>query len=114
MQESLGFVPFQLVFGHTVRGPLKLLKEIFLSDDDNSLNLLQYVSHCKNRLSKVCEAARFNLKAVQSKMKIHYGENAQDGNFEPGDKVHARLPIPGKPCKLVIMVHLLLTKSSVM
>ena len=35
------FSPFELVFGHTVRGPLKLLKEKFLSDDDSSLNLLQ-------------------------------------------------------------------------
>ena len=40
VQESLGFSPFELVFGHTVRGPLKLLKEKFLSDDDSSLNLL--------------------------------------------------------------------------
>ena len=36
VQESLGFSPFELVFGHTVRGPLKLLKEKFLSDDDTS------------------------------------------------------------------------------
>ncbi len=27
VQESLGFSPAELVFGHTVRGPLKLLKE---------------------------------------------------------------------------------------
>jgi transposase InsO family protein len=26
VQESLGFIPFELVFGHTVRGPLKLAK----------------------------------------------------------------------------------------
>ena len=32
-------------------------------------------------------------------MKLRYDENAQDRNFEPGDKVHvlALLPIPGKP-----------------
>ena len=44
VQESLGFTPFELVFGHTVRGPLRLLKEKLLVDDDSSLNLLQYVS----------------------------------------------------------------------
>ena len=97
VQESLGFSPFELVFGHTVRGPLKLLKEKFLSDDDSSLNLLQYVSDFKNRLSKACEAARSNLKSAQSKMKLRYDENAQDRNFELGDKVLALLPIPGKP-----------------
>ena len=47
VQESLGFSPFQLVFGHTMCGPLKLLKEKFLSNDDSSLNLLQYVSDLK-------------------------------------------------------------------
>ena len=44
VQESLGFSPFELVFGHTVHGPLKLLKEKFLSQEDTPLNLLQYVS----------------------------------------------------------------------
>ena len=47
VHESLGFSPFELVFGHTVHGPLKLLKEIFLSDDDSSLNLPLYVSDFK-------------------------------------------------------------------
>ena len=43
VQESLGFSPFELVLGHFVRGPLKLLKEKFLSNDETPLNLLQYV-----------------------------------------------------------------------
>ncbi|CAB3995668.1 Retrovirus-related Pol poly [Paramuricea clavata] len=46
VQESLGFTllySVELVFGHTVRGPLKLLKEKLLVDDDSSLNLLEYV-----------------------------------------------------------------------
>ena len=97
VQESLGFSPFELVFGHTVRGPLKLLKEKFLSDDNSSLNLLQYVSDFNNRLSKACEAARSNLKSAQNKMKFHYDENARERNFKPGEKVLALLPIPGRP-----------------
>ena len=55
------------------------------------------MSDFKNRLSKACEAAQSNLKSAQNKMRMHYGENAQDKNFEPGDKVLALLPIPGKP-----------------
>ena len=55
------------------------------------------MSDFKNRLSKACEAAQSNLKSAQSKMKLRYNENAQDRNFEPGDKVLALLPIPGKP-----------------
>uniref|UniRef100_A0A4W5LNZ8 Gypsy retrotransposon integrase-like protein 1 n=1 Tax=Hucho hucho TaxID=62062 RepID=A0A4W5LNZ8_9TELE len=33
VQESLGFSPAELVFGHTVRGPMKVLKEQFLSQE---------------------------------------------------------------------------------
>ena len=97
VQESLGFSPFELVFGHTVRGPLKLLKETFLSDDDSSLNLLQYVSDFKTRLSKACEAARSNLKSAQNKMKVWYDTNAKERVFKPGEKVLVLLPIPGRP-----------------
>ena len=46
---------------------------------------------------KACETVRSNLKSVQSKMKLHYDENAQYRKIEPGDKVLALLPIPGKP-----------------
>jgi len=30
IEESLGFSPFELVFGHSPHGPLKLLKETWL------------------------------------------------------------------------------------
>ena len=32
VQETLGFSPFELVFGRTVHGPLKLLNEKWLND----------------------------------------------------------------------------------
>ena len=71
VQESLGFRPFELVFEHTVPALLKLLKKN-LSDDDSSLNLVQYVSDFKIRLSKACVAAWTNLKSAQNKMKLFY------------------------------------------
>ena len=61
VQESLGFRPFELVFGHTIRGPLKLLKEKFLSQQATPLNLLQYVSDFRSKLLKAYEAAKSNL-----------------------------------------------------
>ena len=97
VQESLGFSPFELVFGHSVRGPLKLLKEKFLSNDETPLNLLQYVSDFRNRLSRACEVARSNLKTSQGKMKARYDNYVIDRKFKPGDKVLALLPIPGRP-----------------
>ena len=55
VQESLGFSPFELVFGHTVRGPLKLLKEKWLCEETN-LNLLDYVSGFIQKLKEANES----------------------------------------------------------
>ena len=97
-----------------MRGPLQLLKENFLSNDDSSLNLLQYnMSDFIHRLSKACEAAQSNLKSAQFKMKMHYDENVQDNNFEPGDKVLAICPFLVSHFKPDIMVLTLLTISDV-
>ena len=97
VQESLGFSPFELVFGNTVRGALKLLKETFLSNDDSSFNLLQYVSDFKDWLSKACVSARTNLKLALRKMKRWYDENAKERKLMPGDRVLSLLPFPGEP-----------------
>ena len=35
VQEALGFSPFELVFGYRVCGPLKMLKNTWLSDNDD-------------------------------------------------------------------------------
>ena len=94
VQESLGFSPFELVFGHTVRGPLKLLKEKFLSEDDPKLNLLDYVSDFRHRLSSACDLARHNLKNAQSEMKLRFDKRARERQFKPGVKVLVLLPVP--------------------
>ena len=56
------------MFGRTVRGPLKLLKEKWLNDEPD-MNLLDYVSKFKYRLNRASEIARENLKEAQTKMK---------------------------------------------
>ena len=83
----------------TVRGPLKLVKEKFLSQEDTPLNLLQYVSDFRSRLFKACEAAKLNLKSTQGKMKQRYDKNTKERSFKPGDNVLALLSIPGRPLR---------------
>ena len=96
VQESLGFSPFELVFGHTVRGPLKLLKEKWLTET-SSLNLLDYVSNFKERLYNACKLAQENLKSSQTKMKRWYDKDVRNRVFKPGDKGLVFLPLPGHP-----------------
>lgn len=96
VQETLGFSPFELVFGHTVRGPLKLLKEKWLSEISD-MNLLDYVSKFKTRLNRANEIARQNLEQGQAKMKQWYDKNVKNRVFKPGDKVLVLFPIRENP-----------------
>ena len=96
VQETLGFSPFELVFGHTVRGPLKLLKEKWLSDS-SEISLLDYVSKFKYRLNRATDIAKENLKQGQAKMKQWYDQKTRSRVFKPGDKVLVLFPIPGNP-----------------
>ena len=61
------------------------------------MNLLQYVSASRNRLSRACEIARSNLKTSQGKMKARYDNHIIDRKSKPDDKVLALLSIPGRP-----------------
>ena len=92
VQESLGFSPFELVFGHSVRGPLKLLKENWLSENTEGLNLLDYVSKFRDKLKKACELAQQNLKNSHSKMKMLCDRKSQTCVFNPGSKVSVSSP----------------------
>ena len=96
VQESLGFSPFELVFGHTVRGPLKYLKEMWMSPTPTE-GLLDHVLKIKSRLYDACNLAKTNLKESQSKMKNWYDKKARFRLFAPGDKVLVFLPLPGQP-----------------
>jgi transposase InsO family protein len=49
VQESLGFSPFDLVFGHHVRGPLTAVSESILNEESND-SLLDYVVKFRERL----------------------------------------------------------------
>ncbi|XP_035984480.1 uncharacterized protein LOC118558122 [Fundulus heteroclitus] len=96
IQESLGFSPADLVFGHTVRGPLQLVKEKWLSESfQTEHNVLDYVSSFRDRLFHVCQLAQENLAKAQKKMKARYDKKAVRRSFTPGEKVLVLLPLSG-------------------
>ena len=90
--ESTGFSPFELVYGHEVRGPLKMMKEKLIELNTQS-DTLQYVATFKDRLQSACAVARQNLQAAKSKMKQQYDKKAVQRTFVTGDKVLVLLPM---------------------
>ena len=99
VQESLGFSPFELVFGHAVRGPLLLLKEKWLDEDPEKISVLKYVATFKDRLFRAGQMAKRNLQESQYKMKVWYDRKAKSRCFEPGDRVLVLFPVVGNPCR---------------
>ncbi|KAK4287334.1 hypothetical protein Pmani_039592, partial [Petrolisthes manimaculis] len=94
--ESLGFSPFELLFGHNVKGPLRLVKEKWL-EESNERGLLKYVTDVKLRLKRAWELAECNLKKAQTGMKVWYDRKARVRIFKPGDEILLLLPVQGQP-----------------
>ena len=94
VQQSLGLSPFELVFEHTVRGPLKLLKKRLLSSSTESTNLLQYDSDFCSKRFRACELAKANLSSFEMSLKEKYDVDAVERDFKSGEKALALLPVP--------------------
>ena len=97
-QESLGFTPFELVYGHTPRGPLKLVKEKWIEGNIEE-DLLGYVARIKSKLLQATSLAKQHLSVAQSRAKAHFDKSAKTREFKVGDQVLLYLPIPKSPLK---------------
>ena len=95
--ESLGFSPFQLMFGREVRGPLSVLKDSWLLQGvlKSSPTVSQYFEKLKNTLLKVHTIAMENLRISQIKMKRNYDRKTKVRCFQPGDRVLVFMPLSG-------------------
>ena len=93
-QESLGFAPFELLYGRSVRGPMAILRELWASEinDEQVLSTYQYVIELRERLEQTCKLARENLEKMQVKQKVYYDNCARSRKFGVGDKVLLLLP----------------------
>lgn len=95
-QESTGFSPNDLVFGHEVRGPLSVLTADWKKVDPPK-NILAYVSDFRRRIFEACQLAKASLGKAQDRMKRLFDRRSELRSFQLGDQVLALLPIVGSP-----------------
>ncbi len=88
VQESLGFSPNQLVFGHCVRGPLGVRCDGALQEEPPQ-SLIQYIHGFRRRLVLAGELTREKLGKTQEKIKCWFDS--------PGDQVLALFALPDSP-----------------
>ena len=93
-QESLGFSPFELLYGRSVRGPMTIIRELWTGevDDEEVKTTYQYVIDLQERFEQTCQMAQENLKGAQQNQKRYYDKKAKNRQFEVGDKVLLLLP----------------------
>ena len=93
-QDTLGFSPFELLYGRSVRGPVSILKELWTNEAVSPEVKLtyQYVTDLKDRLERTTELAKQNLLRKSDEYKHHYDKKSRKRSFKPGDKVLLLLP----------------------
>lgn len=93
-QESLGFSPFELLYGRTVRGPLSILKELWTGNglDEEVKTTYGYIVDLRDRLEATCEIAREELAKSTRRYKKYYNVKTKDRKFKVGDQVLLLLP----------------------
>lgn len=93
-QESLGFTPFELIYGRSVRGPMTILKELWTKNipDSEVKTTYQYVIDLQNRLTETCDLAQKNLAKSSQRYRRLYNRKSRTKNLKAGDKVLVLLP----------------------
>ena len=93
-QVSLGFSPFELLFGRTVKGPLNILKDLWEKERKEGplVSLYEYVFQLRDKLEETCRLAHSNLSKVQKRYKYYFDRKTKDRKFKAGDKVLLLLP----------------------
>ena len=68
-QESLGFSPFELLYGRNVRGPMQILRELWSVEetDEHARLTFQYVIDLRERLEKTCKLAQDHIRKLDLK-----------------------------------------------
>ena len=88
-QESLGFSPFELLYGRNVRGPMQILRELWSVEetDDHARLTYQYVVDLRECLEKTCKLAQDNVRKLDIQQNAFYDKRARSRKFDVGDKV---------------------------
>ena len=91
-QASTGFSPFELLYGHHVRGPLDVLNETWQSSKKSEDSVVSHILAIRSNLEKMKSIADGNLKQAQLQQKRWYDKNARSREFQAGDMVLLLLP----------------------
>nr|XP_061779417.1 uncharacterized protein LOC133570739 [Nerophis lumbriciformis] len=91
-QASIGFTPFDLLYGRRPRGVLDIIKESWEEGPSSSKNEIQYVMDMRAKYHTVGHLSRENLLRAQERQQRTYNRGTRLRKFSPGEKVLVLLP----------------------
>jgi len=71
-QETTGFSPFDMLYGHHVRGPLDMLREGWTGDKEAAIPVNTYVVQMRQRLPDMAQLVAEHSSRSQVKQKHYY------------------------------------------
>ena len=86
-EASTGFSPFELLYGWPIRGPLSIIKENWLEQENQETSVIEYILETRSKLSKCVELAQKYLTESQKKMKTWYDKDARGRTYQEGEEV---------------------------
>ena len=98
--ETLGFSPFELLFGHSVSGPLSLYKSSWLSDVDLTSakqNVIDFITDTRQNVQQAMATANEHAAEERRRSKVWYDRKARERKYEIGEEVLVLLPLLDKP-----------------
>lgn len=93
-QRSLGFSPFEMLYGRTVRGPVTILRELGTKQEEKEevKTSYQYALDLQNRLEETCKFAKESLAVTGDTQRRHFNKKARKRQLEVGDRALLLLP----------------------
>lgn len=92
-QASTGFAPFELLYGRAVRGPMRILKELWTGPgEEEEYTTYQYIFDLRNKLEDTCRLAQEKLAEAGESYRRHYDKKTKPRKLNVGDKALLLLP----------------------
>ena len=93
-QESIGFAPFEMLYGRSVNGPLRILRQLWTKEQTSPdiRTTYEYVVNLRNRLQETWDLAHEQLSRSQARQKRLYDYKTKERTFQRGDQVLLLLP----------------------
>ena len=92
--ETTGFSPFELMFGYQIRGPLDILRELWVEEttEGNPVDLHQYVLDLRTTMRALATQAIEKEETTKRAVKDRYDKTAQLVEYGEGDQVFLLMP----------------------